>query len=95
MATTLAELKTELEAKQAAALAEITPLQQKVDALRAKIQPLEAELRVAQKALSDAETRTRSRALAIDIAKLQRVLRPPTRRLTNDGPAPPAKPPAA
>jgi len=89
MASTLAELKTELEAKAAAALAETEPLQRKVDDLRAKIQPLEGELRVAQKALDEAEKRTRSRELAIEVAKITRVLRPPTRRLTNEGPAKP------
>ena len=89
MASTLAELKTELDAKLAAAQAEVAPLQAKVDALRTKIQPLEAELRVAVKALNDAETRTRVRELSVDVTKLRRVLSPPTRRLVNEGPAEP------
>jgi len=90
MASTLAELKTELEAKHAAAMAEVAPLQTKVDQLRARIQPLEAELRVAIKALNDAETRTRVRELSVDVTKLQRAIKPATHRLVNDGPPAPA-----
>ena len=92
MATTLIELKTELEAARDALQAQAAPLHAKAEALRAQIAPLDAELRAVEKQIKDIE-RPKLRDLLTDLAKITRALKPPaTKKLPAE--PPPAEPPA-
>lgn len=90
MATSLTELKKELEAARDGLLAQTAPLHAKADALRAKIQPLEDELRAVNQEIKRIE-QPGLNAISRDIAGIARAMG--ARTLVNGEPAAPPEPP--